>query len=51
MIIFIIGDVKNLFQHLQFLILQFNQILEEGWIQVNQGTRNIIQKNVSIYVR
>lgn len=26
--------------------LEFNEILEDGWIQVNQGTRNIIQKNL-----
>jgi len=26
--------------------LEFTQILEEGWTQVNQGTRNIIQKNL-----
>ena len=27
--------------------LQFDDILEFGWQEVNQGTRNLIQKNVS----
>ena len=35
------------FKHSLSFSLQFDDILEFGWQEVNQGTRNLIQKNVS----
>ncbi len=30
------------------IFVQFNEVLEFGWQEVNQGTRNIVQKSVSM---
>ena len=33
--------------NLMLVVVQFDNVLEQGWVEVNQGTRNLVQTHVS----